>query len=394
MGHRIALTVLARLTTLSETFKSGQTPRERSRTRRLHGLRRRTRTPRARSTQDRTRWRPSAPRTPRGTRKTQEVEHALRSQLERAGRRASPNKQHQKRRPTRRRPRRRRSRRSSTRRRRGGARRNASSARSRWSCRICAAQRRARQGRGNAKFAQQLKTAEAQLHSLRTERAAAQRGRGREKHARSSSQPADAKTAAAAAEVRALKASAPRSTARSCSDSCASRTRRSAQRHRHLQAAVREREADVHGARGASDARLREGAGGAVPRAGAASVRARRESRRCCSPRAARSSAHVPTKTCGAMKAADDGHCRERARPGAPLSARSAAAGSERGRDPRVRGGQRGGGGGGRALVRPRTAQPRVLVSTPPRHLIQSRSMVEVGSLVRTRPASASGRRG
>ena len=46
------------------------------------------------------------------------------------------------------------------------------------------------------------------------------------------------------------------------------------------------------------------------------------------------------------------------------------------------------------SFERPRTAQPRVLVSTPPRALIQSRSMVEVGSLLKTRPASASGRRG
>ena len=34
------------------------------------------------------------------------------------------------------------------------------------------------------------------------------------------------------------------------------------------------------------------------------------------------------------------------------------------------------------SFERPRTAQPRVLVSTPPRARIQSRSMVEVGSLL------------
>ena len=174
------------------------------------------------------------------------------------------------------------------------------------------------------------------------------------------------------------------------------------QRHRHLQAAVREREADVHGARGAAEAtpgyarvleeRCRERERQVFALETRISTLLQSEGR-------AKQRAHVLTKTCGAMKAQlttvtaeANALAQERRweRAAAPPQVASAAeirayaedseAEAEADEAP--------------SFERPRTAQPRVLVSTPPRALIQSRSMVEVGSLLKTRPASASGRRG
>ena len=255
----------------------------------------------------------------------------------------------------------------------------------------------------NAKFAQQLKTAEAQLHSLRTERVRLSAGEAEKKHARSSSQLADAKTAAAAAEVRALKAERAAQHREILLRQLRVAHTALEQRHRHLQAAVREREADVHGARGAAEAtpgyarvleeRCRERERQVFALETRISTLLQSEGR-------AKQRAHVLTKTCGAMKAQlttvtaeANALAQERRweRAAAPPQVASAAeirayaedseAEAEADEVP--------------SFERPRTAQPRVLVSTPPRALIQSRSMVEVGSLLKTnRPVSASGRRG
>ena len=166
---------------------------------------------------------------------------------------------------------------------------------------------------------------------------------------------------------------------------------------------MREREADVHGARGAAEAtpgyarvleeRCRERERQVFALETRISTLLQSEGR-------AKQRAHVLTKTCGAMKAQlttvtaeANALAQERRweRAAAPPQVASAAdirayaedseAEAEADEVP--------------SFERPRTAQPRVLVSTPPRALIQSRSMVEVGSLLKTnRPVSASGRRG
>ena len=221
----------------------------------------------------------------------------------------------------------------------------------------------------NAKFAQQLKTAEAQLHSLRTERVRLSAAEAEKKHARSSAALAEAKTAAAAAEVRALKAERAAQHREILLRQLRVAHTALEQRHRHLQAAVREREADVHGARGAAEAtpgyarvleeRCRERERQVFALETRISTLLQSEGR-------AKQRAHVLTKTCGAMKAQlttvtaeANALAQERRweRAAAPPQVASAT-------DIRVRGGQRGQVEADEApsFERPRTAQLRVLV--------------------------------